>query len=242
MLELDSLLAAPPKLHKYQGQLISDWRIDDPTCRKLGGLLKPEMETLETGAGLSTIIFAASGCKHTCVMPDRGLADRIQDYCREAGIDASNIRFIVSKSCDAIHQLQPLGYDLALIDGCHGFPSIFVDFYYASKALKIGGVLILDDMHIYTCHLTALFMQSDAGWKTDLVTDRFVVGIKLSDTIDGEWVNQPFVVARSRNSAFRNSAFKNPLSVAKLTAQSLVTHGVSATANKIFKRLLVGKH
>ena len=80
------------------------------------------------------------------------------------GIDTSNIKFIIDKSSEVIHQLPRSEFDLILIDGCHGFPSIFVDLYYAAKLLKIGGTLIIDDMHIFTCQLTARFLQSDPGW------------------------------------------------------------------------------
>jgi hypothetical protein len=89
-------------------------------------------------------------------------------------------------------------FDLVLIDGCHGFPSIFVDFYYAAKLLKIGGTLIIDDMHIYTCQLAGRFIQSDPGWNVELKTKRVAVAVKTADTIDMEWINQPFVVRRSR--------------------------------------------
>ena len=195
---LKTILSEPPKLHEDWGQLISNWRIDDTTCLELNSRLKPGINTLETGAGLSTIIFAASGCRHTCIVPDKALTDRIQDYCRSANIDTSNVKFIISKSADIIHQLPRSEHDLILIDGCHGFPSIFVDFYYAAKLLKNGGTLIVDDMHIYTCHLAARFMQSDPGWNVELMTKRVAVGIKVLDTADVEWSNQPYVVLRSR--------------------------------------------
>jgi methyltransferase family protein len=196
--DLKTILSKPPKLHESGGQLISDWRIDDTTCLELNSRLKPGISTLETGAGLSTIIFAVSGCRHTCIVPDKALTDRIQDYCRSANIDTGNVKFIISKSADIIHQLPRSEHDLILIDGCHGFPSIFVDFYYAAKLLKNGGTLIVDDMHIYTCHLAARFMQSDPGWNVELMTKRVAVGIKVLDTVDVEWSNQPYVVLRSR--------------------------------------------
>ena len=236
MLELDRLLTNPPKLHDYGGTLISDWRIDDFTCRELSARLSPQMKTMETGAGLSTIIFAASGCDHTCIVPDSGLVDRIKNFCRDTDIDLSPVHFVIAKSCDVIHQFPPLSFDLVLIDGCHGFPSIFVDFCYASKALKIGGVLILDDMHIYTCHQTALFMQSDAGWKIVILNKRFVLGIKLSDTIDYEWTSQPFVISRRKYSNV------GPLFMAKLTVKSVVDDGLGTTIRKIVKRALMRLH
>jgi hypothetical protein len=195
--DLKTLLLHPPKLHELGNQLISDWRIDNTTCLELNSRLKPGLKTLETGAGLSTIIFAANGCRHTCITPDKGQAERIQAYCRSAGIDTSNVKFIINKSSDIIHQVPRSEFDLILIDGCHGFPSIFVDLYYAAKLLKIGGTLIIDDMHIYTCQLTARFLQSDPGWNVELKTRRVAFSVKVADTIDDEWTSQRFVVRRS---------------------------------------------
>jgi hypothetical protein len=206
--DLKTLVLDPPKLHQNQGELISDWRIDNTTCFELNKRLKPGLKTLETGAGLSTIIFAANGCQHTCVTPDKEQADRIQDYCRSGGIDTSNVKFIIAKSSDIIHQLPRSEFDIILVDGCHGFPSIFVDFYYAAKLLKTGGTLIIDDMHIYTCQLTARFLQADPGWNVELKTRRVAFGIKVADTIDEEWTGQRFVVRRSsRNTLLRTWYF-----------------------------------
>jgi cyclopropane fatty-acyl-phospholipid synthase-like methyltransferase len=211
--DLQTIISDPPKLHEENGQLISDWRIDNTTCFQLNGRLKPGLRTLETGAGLSTIIFAANGCQHTCITPSEAQVDRIQDYCRSANIDTSIVEFIVAKSSDVIHQLPRSEFDLILIDGCHGFPSIFVDFYYAAKLLKIGGTLIIDDMHIYTCQLAARFAQSDPGWNVEKKTTRVAFATKVSDTIDKEWSHQQFVVRRSSVSklartwtSFRNSS------------------------------------
>ena len=206
--DLKKILFDPPKIHEHGNHLISDWRIDNTTCLELDSRLKTGLKTLETGAGLSTIIFAANGCQHTCVTPDKGQADRIKDYCQSAGVDTSNVKFIISKSSEVIHQLPRSEFDLILIDGCHGFPSIFVDLYYAAKLLKIGGTLIIDDMHIYTCQLAARFLQSDPGWKVELKTRRVAFSVKIAETIDEEWTSQRFVVRRSsRNTLLRTWNF-----------------------------------
>lgn len=213
---LETILSDPPKLHEDGGgRLISDWLIDDTTCFELNSRLKPGLKTLETGAGLSTIIFAANGCEHTSIVPDEGLAGRIQDYCRSAGIDTSNVKFIILKSADIIHQLPRSEFDLVLIDGCHGFPSVFVDFYYAAKALRTGGTLMIDDMHIYTCLLTAHFMQSDPGWNLELMTKRIAIAVKLSDQLDREWAAQSFVVKRSAKAPLLSRAWYYCLEVSK---------------------------
>jgi predicted O-methyltransferase YrrM len=196
--DLKSLLSDPPRLHdNYRGGLTSEWRIDDTTALELNKRLKPGLKTLETGAGLSTIIFGANGCDHTSIVVEPTQIQRIQNYCRSKGIDTSKVKFIIATSPEAIHRLPRSEYDLVLIDGCHGFPSMFVDFYYGSRALKTGGTLMVDDLHIYTCLMTAQFMQKDPGWNVELMTRRIAIATKISDTLDVEWTNQPFVVKRS---------------------------------------------
>lgn len=180
--------------------------------------------------GLSTVIFAANGCRHTCIMPDQAIADRIIKYCRSANIDSAQVDFIIAKSCDVIHQTPELQYDLILIDGCHGFPSVFVDFCYAAKALKLGGTLIVDDLHIYTCDLLARFMESDPGWDMELISTRVAIGVKTADTVDREWTAQSFVTARSKP----NSIIANPLYFARLTARTFQTEGARMIVKKIF--------
>jgi hypothetical protein len=228
-LDLKALTVNPPKLHQRGGELISDWRIDDATCYELDRRLSPTMKTVETGAGLSTIIFATNGCQHTCIMPERELADRIVAYCRANNISTDHVDFIISKSTDVIHQLQP-GYDLALIDGTHGFPAAIVDFYYATKLLKIGGTLIIDDMHIFTCSLIASFMREDAGWNVEMFTNRVAFGTKIADTIDAEWINQPFVTNKGAGRATFRAALRRSVTM-------LRHEGIGPTMAKIAERV-----
>jgi hypothetical protein len=234
-LDLKALISNPPKLHKRGDELISYWRIDDTTCFELERHLSAGMKTLETGAGLSTIIFASNACRHTCIMPDQGLADRITAYCRANDIDTSGIDFIIASSADVIHQLKP-EYDLALIDGSHGFPSAMVDFYYATKLLKIGGTLIIDDMHIFTCRLIATFMNEDAGWRMEVFTNRVAFATKIADTIGAEWDDQIFVTNRSVG----DGAFKTPTEKLIAAMAMLRNKGIAATiarAAKEFRRI-----
>jgi hypothetical protein len=46
-------------------------------------------------------------------------------------------------------ELDPL--DLVLVDGSHSFPQVFfIDWFYTAGALKIGGHLLVDDVHVWT--------------------------------------------------------------------------------------------
>jgi hypothetical protein len=210
------------------------WPIDEATSRYLNSRLQPNMHTLETGAGLSTVIFAANGCRHTCIMPDNALAGRIVAYCQSANINGGAINFMIAKSCDVIPQLPHAQYDLALIDGNHNFPTVFIDFYYATKALKLGGTLIADDLQIYTCDLLARFIQSDPGWDVDMITTRVAIATKVADTLDRDWTEQRFVTIRSR----LGSLMANPLYLARQVSRNLRAEGARMTIKKIFRRVL----
>jgi hypothetical protein len=197
---LQTLLANPPPLHLHPDRgLINWWRIDATTAIELDQRLKPGLKTLETGAGLSTILFAAHGSEHTCIAPDRDLFNRIRAYCTDHNISTENIKFIDATSTEVLPQLPEAAYDLTLIDGCHGFPTAFVDFLYATRALRPAGTLIIDDLHIYTCRTIALYMRSDPAWRIEVFTERVAFGVKLDDTggVYREWNMQPFVLMRS---------------------------------------------
>jgi len=234
-LELGELLSYAPKLHKRSnGELTSDWKIDEMTCRELDRRLSPGMRTLETGAGLSTIIFADNGCRHTCIVPDQALVDRIIHFCAENQVSTSGVDFIISNSTDAIHQLDGQ-FDLTLIDGCHGFPVAMVDFYYAARLLKFRGLMIIDDLHIFTCRVIASFMAEDVGWDVQVHTGRVAFAEKIADTIDAEWTEQSFIV--KQGDAGATITFATPVAALKATIRSLHRHGGRETMRKILSKI-----
>jgi Methyltransferase domain len=203
---LQKLCADPPKLHRHPtGMLISTWRPDETTIVELQRRLRPGMKTIETGAGFTTIMFAIYGCEHTCIAPDRELLDRIRAYCDEHGISTKALTFVDAMSVDVVPQLSAAAYDLALIDGCHGFPTVYVDFLYLSRALKTGGTMVVDDLDIFTCQTVARFMQSDVAWRTEVCTGRVAFGVKLDETgsVFREWHIQPFVRGRSTATSWK---------------------------------------
>ena len=55
--------------------------------------------------------------------------------------------------------------DLVLIDGSHSFPQVFIDWYYTQSALKVGGALLVDDVHIWTgkCSVTSSSWSRSGG-------------------------------------------------------------------------------
>jgi Methyltransferase domain len=201
-MNLQELLANPPKIHSYQGELISSWKLADEELLFLDKHLTKNMKTLETGAGLSTIVFALKDTNHTCIMPDAKQVERIKAYCMECDLSIHNTNFIVEKSEYALPNLQEKDYDLALIDGRHGFPAPFMDWFYMADRLKIGGLLIIDDLHIWTSELLKQFLLTEKEWNLVEETTRAATFVKLAEgSQHKEWKKQQFVFSRSRASS-----------------------------------------
>ncbi|HZM27643.1 MAG TPA: class I SAM-dependent methyltransferase [Gemmatimonadales bacterium] len=200
---IEQLVAEPPKLHSAGGSLTSRWKLQDADLRYLDHILRPGMRTLETGAGISTVVFALKGTDHTCIVPDQGLVDRIKNFCAESAIPLANVDFVVEHSEQALPRLTRQDYDFALIDGRHGFPAPFIDCYYVAGLLKVGGSVMIDDLHIWTIELLVEYLRADANWQLGRETWHTATFVKRTDdALRDEWTRQPFVVKRSLRKSF----------------------------------------
>jgi predicted O-methyltransferase YrrM len=193
--ELQALLASPPKLHKDRmGNLVS-YQACEEVLDFIDLYVTKDSRTLETGAGISTILFAIKGSEHMCIAPGQGQFDRIQQYCRDRQISADRINFQCHYSEQILPQLNIQPLDLVLIDGCHGFPIPFIDWFYAASHLKKDGILIVDDTQLWTGEVLKEYLRSEPEW--ELVQDiahRAVIFRKLQATIPTkEWDRQPYI-------------------------------------------------
>jgi hypothetical protein len=199
-MNVHDLIADPPPLHEDAGELIAGWRLADAELVFLDRHLSAGMKTLETGSGVSTILFALKGARHTCITPKQGEAARIRAYCDQHRIDHTGIAFITERSEYVLPGMRGRDLDLALIDGRHGFPTPFLDWFYIAEMLKTEGILMIDDLHIWTAELLKQFLQSDPGWRHVVETGRAAVFQKLDDSAhQKDWDDQPFVFGRSRH-------------------------------------------
>ena len=105
-MNVHDLIKNPPNLHRYGGKSISSWRLADDELLFLDAQLVEDMRTIETGAGVSTIVFAMKGTKHTCIVPDQDERNRIEVYCDDNGLSYANINFIIDASEYALPHLK----------------------------------------------------------------------------------------------------------------------------------------
>ncbi len=207
---LDWLRSDPPLLHASDGELTAAFRLDDATLEFLDGALRPGMRTAETGGGASTVLFAAKSGGHTRIAPDAALFERIRHYCRKVGVDDRCVAYIVDRSEQALPRLNLGRIDLALIDGRHGFPAPFIDWYYLAGALNTGGLLIVDDVHIWTGQTLVDFLANERNWKLVTRLPRAAAFEKRGDSLqDKEWTGQPFVYRHSKAAVHHPPEFPN---------------------------------
>ena len=92
--------ALPLRTRNYYASLTGrqDWGVQPAFGRFLFDAIHPNMQTLETGAGISTLIFAIGGAKHTAIAPWQDEMDAIRDYAAASGIDMSHINLVASPS------------------------------------------------------------------------------------------------------------------------------------------------
>lgn len=193
------LIDNPPKLHKWDGEATSSWKLADVELLYLSEQVSEGMKTIETGAGMSTIVFAMKETEHICIVPDEEEVNRIKSFCAQFNVSLSKVRFCIGNSEYVLPKIDEKDFHLALIDGRHAFPTPFIDWFYMANLLHDGGILIIDDLHIWTCELLMNFLLAEKGWELIQETLSAATFIKHDNSSQNkEYMDQLFVLNQSR--------------------------------------------
>lgn len=190
---LQVILKDWPALHLGGTQ---HWNSLPETLAAIDASVKPGDSTIETGVGVSTVVFASRGANHTVVSPSAEEHERVRAYCRRIGVDDSRLNFIAGSSDEVLPSF--LGaeriLDGAFIDGAHSFPFPIIDWHYISRALKIGGTLLMDDIPIPAAAQVFRHMRLEPNWQLDGVYDgRSASFTLLAPPPPGDdWSDQPY--------------------------------------------------
>jgi hypothetical protein len=191
-----------PKLHVWGGKErvggLND-QIGRRLIDELGKLAEPCV--IETGAGATTLLFLQLGLAElTSIAPDAALKDRILVEARRRRIPTDRLRFVCERSEIALPPLAADGYqiDAALIDGCHGWPSVFVDFCYINRMLRKDGILFLDDIQLYSVAQLHLLLCQEHDFEHVSIDSKLSTFRKVtSRPFLPDWRAQPFVALNS---------------------------------------------
>jgi predicted O-methyltransferase YrrM len=155
-------------------------------------------KTLETGAGISTLVFALRESQHLAITPNAGEVAAIREYAEANGIPLGRVEFVVEASDFYLPRCEREDLDLVLIDGKHAFPWPIIDWFYTADRLKRGGIMVLDDLQMAPVSMLRDFILEDPGWELERsVGNRAVAVRKVADSVlDVSWHMQPYVMRR----------------------------------------------
>ncbi len=225
-----NLRARPPGLHGAGDEY---WGLAWPALEWLERNVEAGMQTVETGAGASTIVFAAKGAEHVAVTPDPTEEQRIRAEADRRGISTERVSFLVGPSHEVLPALEPRQLDLVLVDGAHGFPYPMLDWWFLAPSLKVGGRILLDDAYMPPVGALVDALGAQAGWDVvETVGYRTVVVRKTAEGLPGfDWggervggrMNFRYLPATERGvAAVRHRVFSSRLG---LRAVSLARRG-----------------
>jgi predicted O-methyltransferase YrrM len=159
-------------------------------------LLRPDYTTLEIGGGHSTVVFGAAVAKHYCINPDRTANKMVREFLEQHELWRDNVEFLGESSDIALPPLEPgAPLDLALMDGNHSFPFPMLDFHFIDRHLRVGSVLVIDNVEINTVRMLAEFLSLEPAYRlVSKVRDSphydCYVYEKVRDQIVGGWGDQ----------------------------------------------------
>jgi predicted O-methyltransferase YrrM len=184
------LQAAPPPLHGAGDEY---WGLAWRALAWLEREVRPGMATLETGAGSSTIVFAAGGAVHEAVTPDPAEEDRIRAECDRRGIATDGVTFRIGPSHEVLPHLEPRPLDLVLVDGAHGFPYPILDWWWLAPRVRVGGRIVLDDAYMPPVGALVDTLRRTPSWRLDPAPSRRTAVLrKVDDALPPyDWGGEP---------------------------------------------------
>lgn len=189
----------------------SCYGIEDEVAHFLFDSVAAGDNTLEIGAGLSTLVFALKCSQHVSVTPNREEVDRIKLYSELKAIDLSRVEFVIDYSDHYLPQAQDFNHlDLVFIDGKHAFPWPILDWFYTSDRLREGGIMVLDDIGMKPVKIVVDFMKADPAWQfVQSIGNRTAAFRRIGDLAIRQtaWHMQPYVTKLSWSERIRRRFF-----------------------------------
>ena len=190
--ELEALYSTLPQFHAMPDGSPTTWGLNREALNALAGEMREGMTTLETGAGYSTVMFAAANTRHTAIMMCQNEADGIRAYCQARGLKGG--QNLIAGFSDQILPAMAENHeklDLVFIDGGHAFPIPHIDWFYTAPRIKVGGLFVLDDIHIPAVRSLHDFLAGEPQWKLEKVALYTAFVRKIAeDDYPKAWVEQ----------------------------------------------------
>ena len=191
--QLNQVMNDPPSVH--DGAPGGVWKSSGSAYEFIARNLPGNAVTVETGLGVSTVLFRHWSRHHVCVVGSAEQVERLHAYFTSRGLDADNVLFKVGSSDVVLPTLDTANVDLFLIDGGHGFPHPAIDWSYGSLRLADGGIVIVDDIQLPSVKDYLIdFLDKDPRWKRLDGDYKWRAYQKMGDfSVREEWTEQSFL-------------------------------------------------
>jgi predicted O-methyltransferase YrrM len=194
---VERLVAEKPAFHHLEGKE-QVWHASPATLGFIAATVEDGDRTVETGTGASTVVFAATGARHTAISPEDYEHDLVLRYCQSLNVQTDRLEFVADRSEEVLPSSPLLGpLDLAFIDGKHSFPHPVLDWHYLGNHLRVGGIMLMDDVRALAVQVLFRIMLADDCWRLKTTLDGEAVAFeKLSDPAPGDpWLEQKIAPA-----------------------------------------------
>jgi predicted O-methyltransferase YrrM len=182
--KIENILKARPNLHQW-----GDGGLEDVFLRRYVNNLAAladevgPLEIIETGAGLSTLLFlACEPARLVSIAPDAELQSRIFAAAEQFGVILTPLEFVCAGSQDVLPGItSDQRFNCALIDGNHSFPMVFLDFFYINRALRVKSSLTIDDVHLGSGRVLFEVVRAQPQYDIDLLMWKTVTFRKVEE-------------------------------------------------------------
>jgi len=175
------------------------WAVGRGVLQWIADHLSSEMVTIETGAGHTTVLFAALARHHYCCTLSQREADKIRAYLDRIQVTHDNLTFLIGSTDETLSRLgTETVIDFAYLDGCHGYPFPALDWHYVDKHLKVGGIIGMDNVELRPVREHCEFLEENGSYRlAGAVTEGYFVRFyrKLMDQ-NREWIDQAYSRAK----------------------------------------------
>ena len=171
------------------------WAVGRGVLQWIADHLSSEMVTIETGAGYTTVLFAALAKHHYCCTLSQREAAKIRAYLDRIQVTNDNLTFLIGSTDETLSRLgTETVIDFAYLDGCHGYPFPALDWHYVDKHLKVGGVIGMDNVELRPVREHCEFLEENGSYRlAGAVAEGYFVRFytKLMDQ-NREWIDQAY--------------------------------------------------
>jgi hypothetical protein len=169
----------------HPGAKTGVWECSESFLIACANLFNDEnVKSIETGIGLSTAVFCNLGWDHISISPSADEAKQIKMWCAENSVPLNNLSIITDYSYNAPYFNEiDKDLDFVFIDGNHGFPHPFLDYFYLSRKLKVGGYLAIDDLEIESPRYLFKQIQKKPYWRIVALESKWVILQLISENM-----------------------------------------------------------